>query len=478
MSDEVQRPPEWLVSARRGHAPNCSSAGSMVGLVLVSAVAGAALLNALADRFLHWLGGGPGTGGGGSGRREGSDAGEPREAAVVRRDGDGAALLAFPSDGTSLRIRGPLAEAALALARGAGVRGPMAATAPPAPLEAHLAVTERCPASCRGCYLSAGPTQKAAADAPSYAQLLESLEELAALGVLEVAFGGGEAVLREDLVELGRRARALGMVPNVTTSGFGIDARRAREMAAVFAQVNVSIDGLDSGTYSAVRGWDGSALGWRALDTLREAGLRVGVNTVLSRANLDGLEALGSALAARGAAEWQWLRYKPAGRGAAAWPELAPDPEALDALWPRALAIEAGSGLLMRWDCALVPFLEPHGLDPATLARHGVLGCPGGDSLLARAVDGRWLPCSFAHDAAARPSAAIAAGSLAAAWSGDPQIERWRARAASPPEPCASCSLRSVCRGGCRIVSLHLLGDALAPDPQCPRVRRLRRAAA
>ena len=42
----------------------------------------------------------------------------------------------------------------------------------------------------------------------------------------------------------------------------------------------------------------------------------------------------------------------------------------------------------------------------------------------------------------------------------------------APPSPptCASCTLRGVCRGGCKIVAAHL-EDAFRPDPECPRVR-------
>ncbi|MEZ4410501.1 MAG: SPASM domain-containing protein [Polyangiales bacterium] len=36
----------------------------------------------------------------------------------------------------------------------------------------------------------------------------------------------------------------------------------------------------------------------------------------------------------------------------------------------------------------------------------------------------------------------------------------------APPEPCASCPVRAVCRGGCRVVARHLT-SSLGPDPEC-----------
>ena len=46
---------------------------------------------------------------------------------------------------------------------------------------------------------------------------------------------------------------------------------------------------------------------------------------------------------------------------------------------------------------------------------------------------------------------------------------RLRDYAAAPAEPCASCTLSAVCRGGCKIVSDFAHGR-VGPDPECPRV--------
>ena len=91
--------------------------------------------------------------------------------------------------------------------------------------------------------------------------------------------------------------------------------------------------------------------------------------------------------------EWQWLRFKPAGRGRGTWDMLAPSTEALLDVWPRALELEAQFGLSIRFDCALVPFLAAHQLPVAQLESLGITGCPGGESLWARSTNGRWTPC-------------------------------------------------------------------------------------
>src|SRR5688572_15118183 len=107
-----------------------------------------------------------------------------------------------------------------------------------APTEVHVSATARCPAGCPGCYLDAKPD----GDEPSFAELCARLDELAAMGVFRIAFGGGEPALREDLPAVAAHARARGLIPTLTTSGLGVTPERA-EAFRVFAQVNVSYDG-------------------------------------------------------------------------------------------------------------------------------------------------------------------------------------------------------------------------------------------
>ncbi len=330
-----------------------------------------------------------------------------------------------------------------------------------APTEAHVSVTARCPAGCAGCYADARPD----GHEPTLGELRARLEALARSGVFSIAFGGGEASLREDLPELGRIARSLGLVPTFTTSGLGITPERARELAA-FAQVNVSYDGARD-VYARARGWDGAALAERAIAVLRDAGIVVGVNTMLVRVTFEHVEETAAHAEALGVVELQLLRYKPAGRGKLDYLATRLTPEQVERFPALVRRLSDTRSLAVRIDCALVPFLASGGEVAAEwMRRFGVIGCEGGRSLLATRSDGAALPCSFWGDAATSE-----AGDLDAAWAGDPTLERFRAHAETPPEPCASCAFRAVCRGGCRVVARELAGTPWAPDPECPRVR-------
>jgi radical SAM protein with 4Fe4S-binding SPASM domain len=354
----------------------------------------------------------------------------------------------------------------------------------PRPLELHVAVTARCPAPCTGCYLDARPD----GHEPPFEALVARLAEARAAGVSTVAFGGGEPLTRGDLGRLAEEARGLGLVPVMTTSGIGLTAARATELRA-FAQINVSHDGT-GGAYEAVRGFDAAAHAERAIALLAAAGIPVGVNVVLTRASFPHLDGTAARAADLGAGEIQLLRYKPAGRADEAGYEARRlSAEQGRALWPAVERLVASRRLRVRIDCAMVPLIADALLtavpDAAkVLASLGVFGCEAGRHLGALTVAGQPAPCSFfslpGREAGLVPlvppvQVARASRDLPAAWDEGEELARFRAYHAAPPEPCRSCALFSVCRGGCQVVSRRAAG-AFAPDPECPRVARAREA--
>jgi radical SAM protein with 4Fe4S-binding SPASM domain len=342
-----------------------------------------------------------------------------------------------------------------------------------APLEVHLAVTERCGAGCAGCYIDARPDGRE----PERETLERRLDAMRDAGVFTVAFGGGEPTTRDDLDVLAAAARARGMTPVLTTSGLGLTDARVDKLRG-FEQVNVSYDG-DATAYAAVRGFDGSAAAERAIERLSRAGIRVGVNVVLTRDTFGELTATIDRARSLGAREAQLLRYKPAGRAASIdYPRrrlsLEQARDFSGALCRLVSHVHEAGDFSIRIDCALVPFLsadEDLLRDPARLARFGVLGCEAAGALAAVTADGRVAPCSFASPTG------LAGVDLAKGGATDPELARWRAWASSPPPPCASCGLQPVCKGGCKIVASFVDGG-LGPDPECPRVLDHRKSVA
>jgi radical SAM protein with 4Fe4S-binding SPASM domain len=334
------------------------------------------------------------------------------------------------------------------------------------PTEAHVSVTERCPAGCTGCYADATPTGYE----PPFADVCARLDALAAAGTFAVAFGGGEAALRDDLPEIAAHARALGLVPTVTTSGLGMTAARAARFR-VFAQVNVSHDGVGP-VYRGVRGYDGAPIAERAIALLREAGVSVGANTVLTRASYPHLAETAAHLESLGCVELQLLRFKPSGRGRLDYLAQRLDDAQIAGFGATLAALSRARRIALRIDCALLPFLAGSGeTTPEAVRTFGVMGCEPGRALLAVRADGRAAPCSFwQSDARAVPDATTR-DALTRAWTDDATLDAFRAYRRALPEPCASCEFRASCGGGCRIVAGALGSTPWAPDPECLRVR-------
>ncbi len=337
--------------------------------------------------------------------------------------------------------------------------------APPTPpIEVHVAVTSQCGAGCEGCYLDARPD---GAHVPRE-DLIKTFDALERSGVFTVAFGGGEPTLRDDIGDLAIEAKKRGITPVVTTSGIGLTAAKVERLREL-AQVNVSYDGAGD-DYEKVRGFDGANAAERAIKMLKAAGIKVGVNVVLTQSTFENLGATLARAKELGACEAQLLRYKPAGRAASLdylakrlRPEQA---SAFSETLRELVAAYGGPDFSIRIDCALVPFFSADrelASNPDRLARFGIFGCEAGGALAAVRSDGRVAPCSFAEPTETR-------GENMGDQDGDATLNRWRAYAAAPMEPCASCTLRDVCRGGCKIVSTFV-DHVHGPDPECPRVR-------
>ena len=340
------------------------------------------------------------------------------------------------------------------------VDGEVGAVPLAAPLEAHLQITNRCDAGCQACYTAATPK---ASHEWALEQWKAAIDTLAEMGVFHVALGGGERADLPWLGELVDHARAKGLVPNLTTSGLS-NLDRVLELAPKFGQINVSLDGLGA-DYALVRGFDGFAQADDAIQKLRERTSKVGINVVVTRHNIDSLDSIFAHARKRGLNEVELLRFKPAGRGIQAFASMTCSDEQHRSFLPAVLAGAKRYRLRVRVDCSYMPMLAHHQPSRELLASLAVYGCTGGDFLIGAKAGGQVTACSFA----AAPKGGPRVTELASYWH-DPDafgaFRTWR----DAQEPCLSCDYHQLCRGGCKVVSRHLLGDEALPDPECPRV--------
>ena len=326
-----------------------------------------------------------------------------------------------------------------------------------APLEVHLSVTNACTQACRHCYMDSGPKDEREL---SDAKAREAIDLLAGMGVFHVALGGGEALERPGFFELAEHVRARGMVPNLTTNGSRITPETARR-CRVFGQVNVSIDELGSDAVHAER--------MRAVDLLREAGVRVGLNCVVTRSSFDRLDAVLAFAQDRGLVDVELLRLKPSGRGRRDYLERRLTPAQNREFYGQIQRLTRTWRVPVKIDCSFVPMFCWRRPDKILMDRLSVYGCEAGNVLLGVRSDGTVAGCSFL-----RGDASIF--DLPRLWRTSGTLSRLRSWAERAPEPCRSCDYLAICKGGCRAVSAFVVGDAWAPDPECPfSVERERR---
>jgi radical SAM protein with 4Fe4S-binding SPASM domain len=149
------------------------------------------------------------------------------------------------------------------------------------------------------------------------AQALEVVAQLAELKTFEVVLIGGEAYLHPGFLDVVRALKAQGIRPSMTTGGRGITHELARAMTdAGMHSVSVSVDGLRDAhdLFRAQRGGFDAAT--RALEVLRDAGLRIAANTNFHWLNLHDAEALYEHLRGLGVRAWQLILTVPLGRAA------------------------------------------------------------------------------------------------------------------------------------------------------------------
>src|SRR4051812_15209426 len=329
-----------------------------------------------------------------------------------------------------------------------------------APLEAHLQITNRCGAGCKGCYTGASP--QGAPHEWGLDEWKRAIDSLADAGVFHVALGGGESAGLPWLGDLATHAQSRGIIPNLTTSGLeGLDALLA--ICDRFGQINVSLDGLGA-TYAAVRGFDGFARADAAIRRLRATKREIGINVVVTRHNFGELDALFAYAAERRLSEVELLRFKPSGRGARAYTGLRCTDAQHRAFLPTILAAAKRHRVRVKVDCSYTPMLAHHHPGPALLAQLAVYGCTGGDFLIGAKASGALSACSFAPPLPDRPPVT----DLAAYWDSPRAFGAFRTWREDDVEPCASCAYHDLCRGGCKVVALHVNGNLATPDPECP----------
>jgi heme d1 biosynthesis radical SAM protein NirJ len=146
----------------------------------------------------------------------------------------------------------------------------------------------RCNLTCKHCYTTS--TDIDFAGELSTAEALAVLDDLKAFHVPALILSGGEPLMRPDIFELSRRARALGIYTGLSTNGTLINESNIDAIEAVgYDYVGISIDGLEA-THDVIRQRQGAFReSMHAVKLCKERGIKVGLRFTLTRENADQL---------------------------------------------------------------------------------------------------------------------------------------------------------------------------------------------
>jgi MoaA/NifB/PqqE/SkfB family radical SAM enzyme len=160
-----------------------------------------------------------------------------------------------------------------------------------------LDLTWRCNQKCAFCY---NPTEYNEHSDPSGETLREIIGALAAWGVREILYLGGEPMLHPDFDSLLELGAALGLKQRVVTNGSRLGEHRAQLLAEFSAEVGISLHSAKQDIHDRLTGSRGSfSRAMRSLDALALAGVDVFVQYSPTRLDVEGLDPLATMLSHR-----------------------------------------------------------------------------------------------------------------------------------------------------------------------------------
>ena len=333
------------------------------------------------------------------------------------------------------------------------------------PVEAHFALTNYCASNCPGCYMASMPEQNLTEDPKKDLERAKSIARtLSKMGVFHVALGGGESFYLPWLFEISEYIKSLGMIPNLTTNGQLMD-RETAEKCRVFGQVNVSMDAVGE-KFNQTRPFASFKKADEALSLLKKAGIRAGINCVVTRKSFDYLHEVLAYARKKGLVDVELLRFKPKGRGMDVYEDMRLTKKQAREFFPRLKKLAKKTRVRIKLDCSFTPFICYHKPDKRVMDFFSIMGCEAGNWLIGVNPEGRAVPCSFLE----KPEIEI--NNLSGNWSKKELISEFRSMGNSVKGICRECDYFIPCKGGCRQVAIFLTGKTDAPDPECPFVEK------
>jgi len=317
-------------------------------------------------------------------------------------------------------------------------------------------LTHRCPLHCPYC---SNPVRLVSSDAElTLEEWMRVLAEARELGVLQLHLSGGEPLLRRDLPDIVARAHELGLYSNLITGALSLTPTRAEHLKmAGLNHIQISIQAASPALSDRLAGIPSYHRKVTAARMVKALGFSLTLNVVLHRHNIDHVAEI-----VRLAEEVEADRLELANTQYYGWALL--NRAALLPSWDQ---LQRAESVVRAAKTRLEGRMQIIYVVPDYYSRFPK-PCMGGwgRQQLTVTPNGDVLPCPAAGQISGFFAESVRNRPLSWIWEDSPLFSRFRG-VDWLPEPCRSCSRKTIDFGGCRCQAFQLTGNAAVTDPVC-----------
>ena len=338
--------------------------------------------------------------------------------------------------------------------------------------------TRRCNLKCVHCYAHSADVNYAGELTTNEGFAL--LDDLAQFGSPVILFSGGEPLMRQDLLQLAKRARELRMRAVISTNGTLIEPARAEQLREVgLSYVGVSLDGMKA-TNDKFRGREGAFdAAIAGIRNCIKAGVKVGLRFTINKRNAADIGDIFNLLRDENIPRACFYHLVYAGRGAAI---MADDLDhdatrrVVDLIIDRTADLHAQGlpkEILTVDNHADGPYVylrmlregNPRAADVAKLLAMNK-GNSSGNGIGCVSWDGSVHPDQFWRHVSLGN---VRQRKFSEIWTDltNPLMAKLKDKRPHLKGRCATCRFRDVCGGNFRVRAEAATGDLWAPDPAC-----------
>lgn len=318
-----------------------------------------------------------------------------------------------------------------------------------APVNLTWEITHKCNLNCIHCL------SNSKSEFPGELNLDECkniVDQLAALKVFEINFGGGEPLLKDYFIPLVDYIQSRGIVTCISTNGTLVDEETASFFAGkTLANIQVSLDGATPEVNDKIRGKGTYQRALKGIELLARKEVPFSINLVVTSLNYEQLSQM-KVLADSYSANLRVSRFRPSGRARDSWDLLKLSTPQLEGLsdW-----LSQHPGILTGDS-----FFSISGKGRRDL---GLDMCGACKMTCCINPCGSVYPCAFMQEDD------FCGGDLKKTafkeiWDFSPVFLKFKQL---EPTSCRKCPRFSQCRGGCPAVAYYVRGDLNSADPEC-----------